>query len=715
MKIKLQLLIFLFPSLIFGQGIKNVNVNSVLQEQTKTNIVKVLYNPVLDTILPYSAQQGDTVVFTITAHNTHFTQGIIDVKISNPNNIFYHYPNSTTVVNDTTLLSTFIFYYTLSPGAYDLCIESVAEGLMCMNNAISLTTGAYPPSITITPDSATQEDVVHLTITGTNTHFMQYTGVVISDAYRSMYPDSFSIVNDTLIHADFSFDYNDPARVYNVKIYASGIYAYYYLPDGFTLIAGPHPPALSSISPSSASQGDTVTIHIAGHNTHFLSGIGTLKIGAYNALYHTTINDSTVNAFFVFTYNMYTSTHYTLTLSNSTDGNLTLANAFALNPGLNPPSLKKIVPTYAQRGDTVTISLFGINTTFFQVTNSFSLQNNYGQSILPSNVNCINDTLIEAEFYFTGSDSLGKYNISVPSTNLSPTLLLNQAFTLYSNGASIMNISPDTATIGNGVTITVNSLNSHYLTATNTVLLQSIYGFAPLTGTNILVINDSTLTADFNFTNSNINGKYNLIVTNAVDGTMEIDAAFTLNTSPSGPYILSVNPGMAIFNSPETITINAIGTHFLQGIDSVKLCNLHFNIYPVSMNVVNDTVIIADFLIPSPSYPYFVNGSYLDMAVFGSQSLAYPNAVIVTWPENVTEVHEQNLISVYPNPANDKLTIESLHKSTIILLNLQGKTILQQQIQQGKTDIDISGLAKGIYILRLNSNEKTEVTRIIKE
>jgi len=75
----------------------------------------------------------------------------------------------------------------------------------------------------------------------------------------------------------------------------------------------------------------------------------------------------------------------------------------------------------------------------------------------------------------------------------------------------------------------------------------------------------------------------------------------------------------------------------------------------------------------------------------------------------------ENIVSVYPNPANNNITIESLQKSTIEILNIQGQTILQQKIQQGKTDIDISSLAKGIYILRVTSNDKTALTRIIKE
>jgi YVTN family beta-propeller protein len=72
-------------------------------------------------------------------------------------------------------------------------------------------------------------------------------------------------------------------------------------------------------------------------------------------------------------------------------------------------------------------------------------------------------------------------------------------------------------------------------------------------------------------------------------------------------------------------------------------------------------------------------------------------------------------INVYPIPAIDNLTIESPQDAVIEITNIQGQPILQQQLQQGKTDINISGLAKGVYILRLCSNDKTEVSRIIKE
>jgi hypothetical protein len=72
-------------------------------------------------------------------------------------------------------------------------------------------------------------------------------------------------------------------------------------------------------------------------------------------------------------------------------------------------------------------------------------------------------------------------------------------------------------------------------------------------------------------------------------------------------------------------------------------------------------------------------------------------------------------ITVYPNPVTDNLTIESPQSAVIEITNIQGQAIQQLQIKQGKTGINISDLAKGVYILRLNSNDKTAVTRIVKE
>jgi len=75
-------------------------------------------------------------------------------------------------------------------------------------------------------------------------------------------------------------------------------------------------------------------------------------------------------------------------------------------------------------------------------------------------------------------------------------------------------------------------------------------------------------------------------------------------------------------------------------------------------------------------------------------------------------------VSVYPNPANDNITIENpdiIKDAMISIYNIQGQLLLQQTLRQTKTKIDISKIAKGLYILKIGSQEGIAVKRFVKE
>jgi hypothetical protein len=84
---------------------------------------------------------------------------------------------------------------------------------------------------------------------------------------------------------------------------------------------------------------------------------------------------------------------------------------------------------------------------------------------------------------------------------------------------------------------------------------------------------------------------------------------------------------------------------------------------------------------------------------------------------NTTGVPEFNPadIKIYPNPANDNLTIEAPSKATIEILNIQGQLLLQQSIQETKTEIDISGLSTGIYYIKYQTEKDAAVKKLIKK
>lgn len=74
------------------------------------------------------------------------------------------------------------------------------------------------------------------------------------------------------------------------------------------------------------------------------------------------------------------------------------------------------------------------------------------------------------------------------------------------------------------------------------------------------------------------------------------------------------------------------------------------------------------------------------------------------------------LFNIFPNPTNDKLFIKStLNKiTTIEIVDFTGKIILHFKLNNEQT-IDISSFAKGVYLLRMTSDEITMTKKIVKE
>ena len=81
-------------------------------------------------------------------------------------------------------------------------------------------------------------------------------------------------------------------------------------------------------------------------------------------------------------------------------------------------------------------------------------------------------------------------------------------------------------------------------------------------------------------------------------------------------------------------------------------------------------------------------------------------------------IEEENIITIYPNPANEKITIENSalnNDATISIFNNEGQLVLQQTTNQAKTEIAVSTLANGLYFVKVNNESGIAVKRFIKE
>ena len=79
---------------------------------------------------------------------------------------------------------------------------------------------------------------------------------------------------------------------------------------------------------------------------------------------------------------------------------------------------------------------------------------------------------------------------------------------------------------------------------------------------------------------------------------------------------------------------------------------------------------------------------------------------------------QESKFSLYPNPAVDIVTIETLtplKKGQLSISNLHGLELITCQITSSKTQLDISGLPGGIYFVRLKNDKAVAVGKFIKQ
>ena len=81
---------------------------------------------------------------------------------------------------------------------------------------------------------------------------------------------------------------------------------------------------------------------------------------------------------------------------------------------------------------------------------------------------------------------------------------------------------------------------------------------------------------------------------------------------------------------------------------------------------------------------------------------------------------EKDLYSVYPNPATQMITVENRSLKThfnemIYIYNSQSRLVMRHPAMNAKTEIDISSLGSGIYIVRVKGDDTNYTKKLIIE
>jgi hypothetical protein len=83
----------------------------------------------------------------------------------------------------------------------------------------------------------------------------------------------------------------------------------------------------------------------------------------------------------------------------------------------------------------------------------------------------------------------------------------------------------------------------------------------------------------------------------------------------------------------------------------------------------------------------------------------------------VRDIQFKEIIKIFPNPATNQFSVE--HNGTqdlkLQVFNMAGECVLQHELNDKSTEIDIRALPQGIYAIQISSEDWTIQKKLIRE
>ena len=316
-----------------------------------------------------------------------------------------------------------------------------------------------------------------------------------------------------------------------------------------------------SINPTNGNRGQKLPVTITGAGTNFARGTNTVTFinqgtatTAVNISNLSVISNNIMGGFINIAANASLGA-YSIRVSNPQNTVVNLTNGFTVNGGT--PSLTAIAPNNATQGETLSVSITGVNTNFSSASNtvvkffsqgteSFDINENYNTPF--------GNTLLTANIYVSPLAPIGVYSVGVEN-EIDGLVMLNNSFTVGVNNKSIGNVTPNRGSQKETITVSITGVNTKFNTGNPTIYfikqgstssnIETIsFSSTSATTANILIKIDSN--ADL--------GLYDIGYFNINDGTILIPNAFTVD-KVNGVYELLENT-TKIFPNPAKNLLN---------------------------------------------------------------------------------------------------------------------------------------------------------------
>ena len=319
------------------------------------------------------------------------------------------------------------------------------------------------------------------------------------------------------------------------------------LADSFTVIAA-SPPALSTVTPNSGKQGESLSLTLTGSNTQFTTGQPTLTLGSNITVDPlVVVNDTTITASVAID---------ALAVAGSRQGILSAGGtnfpfAFTVTP--SAAAVASVTPASGPQGGVITVTVSGNGTHWQQGSTT---------AVFPTG--CQSPPAVSA--VTVNSATQATLTISIPANACVGSQLLRLAtggevldttFGVYAHTPSLT-IGPASAMIGSAPTVNLLGEFTHFGPATTAIIDGAgvtIENFTP-------AANGATATARFVVAATAPTGLRTVTLTTPIGGGAfeVVTAAFVVGDTPA--ILTSVDPFHAAPGTQALVTIEGQFTHF---------------------------------------------------------------------------------------------------------------------------------------------------------
>ncbi|HEY4784470.1 MAG TPA: T9SS type A sorting domain-containing protein, partial [Bacteroidales bacterium] len=214
-------------------------------------------------------------------------------------------------------------------------------------------------------------------------------------------------------------------------------------------------------------------------------------------------------------------------------------------------------------------------------------------------------------------------------------------------------------------------------------------------------------------------------ITIVMPGTVTITASQAGNSN----YLAANNAtqSLTINKAAQTITFPALPVTTFKNTDpnqpllATASSGLNVNFKSSDLSVAITEGFITNGVITDSLHFYGAGTSTISAIQLGNDYYAAADPVsqtiTVTSTTKVPQLADGEL-AIYPNPVSDQMTIsleKMLTNASVSVYSLTGQLVSSVQIESTRTDIDVSSLKPGIYIVKIMSSEGISVKQIVKQ